>query len=59
MTSTATRISTPTANQVAPRTEGTMPVRGVDLSWTAEGEGALTVWGRGMTNDRWALENAG
>lgn len=59
MTSTETRTSTPTANQVAPRAEGTTHVRGVDLSWTTEGDAALTVWVHGMTNDRWALENAG
>lgn len=59
MTSTETRTSTPTTNQVAPRAEGTTKVRGVDLSWTTEGDGALTVWVHGMTNDRWALENTG
>lgn len=53
------RSSAPTRNEVAPRTEGTSHVRGVDLSWTSEGEGPLTFWVHGMTNDRWALENAG
>jgi 3-oxoadipate enol-lactonase len=49
----------PTPNAAAPRIEGTTAVPGAQLAWTSEGAGPLVVWVHGMTNDRWALENAG
>jgi len=34
-------------------------VRGVQLAWTKDGSGPLTVWAHGLTNSGWALEHAG
>ena len=56
---TGSRSTAPTPNAVAARTDGSASVRGVELAWTSEGEGPLTLWAHGMTNDRWALEDAG
>jgi 3-oxoadipate enol-lactonase len=42
-----------------PATEGRTRIRGAQISWTEAGDGPLTLWAHGMTNDRWALENAG
>ncbi len=47
------------SRQTDGREDGRTPVRGVELGWTAEGNGPLTFWAHGMTNDRWALEEAG
>ena len=38
--------------------EGWARIRGAKISWTEAGDGPLTLWAHGMTNDRWALENA-
>ncbi|MET4783306.1 alpha/beta hydrolase [Glaciihabitans sp. UYNi722] len=38
---------------------GRTKVRDIEMAWTSEGEGPLTLWAHGMTNDRWALERAG
>jgi 3-oxoadipate enol-lactonase len=53
------RASAPTTNQVSERQDGSTAVRGVELAWTTEGDGPLTVVAHGMANDRWSLENAG
>lgn len=34
-------------------------LRGVRLRYTIEGSGPLTVWGHGLSSDRWAMENDG
>ncbi|GAB2581042.1 alpha/beta fold hydrolase [Microlunatus antarcticus] len=47
------------AHRVAGRRDGTTDVRGVELGWTSEGEGPLTVFAHGMANDRWSGELAG
>jgi len=53
------RTSAPATNQVAERADGSTTVRGVELAWTTEGDGPLTVVAHGMSNDRWSLEDAG
>ena len=53
------RASVPATNQVADRVDGTTTVRGVELAWTTEGGGPLTVVAHGLSNDRWSLEDAG
>lgn len=53
------RVSDPAQPQVGDREDGVTPVRGVDLAWTTEGDGPLTVVAHGLANDRWSLENAG
>ena len=53
------RVSAPAPHQVAERRDGSTAVRGVELTWTTEGDGPLTVVAHGMGNDRWSLENAG
>ena len=53
------RASARTPDQVADRRDGSSVVRGVELAWTEEGDGPLTVFVHGMVNDRWSGENAG
>jgi len=53
------RVSAPTTNQVAERRDGTTALRGVELAWTEEGDGPLTVVAHGLVNDRWSLESTG
>jgi 3-oxoadipate enol-lactonase len=53
------RVSAPAANQVAGRRDVGAAVRGVDLAWTEEGDGPVTVVVHGMGNDRWTMEEAG
>jgi pimeloyl-ACP methyl ester carboxylesterase len=40
-------------------TEGRARIRDAEISWTEQGQGPVTLWAHGMTNDRWALEDAG
>jgi 3-oxoadipate enol-lactonase len=51
--------SAPAPDQVAERRDGSTAVRGVELAWTEEGDGPLTVFAHGMLNDRWSGEAAG
>lgn len=53
------RASEPTPNQVAERRDGSTSVRGVEIAWTEEGDGPLTVVAHGLGNDRWSLERVG
>lgn len=48
-----------TAEDERRRLDGSSVVRGVRLASRAEGEGALVLWGHGLTNDRWSLERIG
>jgi 3-oxoadipate enol-lactonase len=44
---------------VEPGPEGSSRVRGVNLSWSAAGEGPLVLFAHGLGNDRWTLERVG
>ncbi|MGI3782440.1 MAG: alpha/beta fold hydrolase, partial [Janthinobacterium lividum] len=54
-----TRASAPTPNEAGARRDGSTAVRGVELAWTQEGGGPLTVSAHGLSADRWSLEAAG
>lgn len=53
------RASAPSPHQVAERRDDSAVVRGVELAWTEEGDGPLTVFAHGLGNDRWSGEDAG
>jgi 3-oxoadipate enol-lactonase len=53
------RASAPALNAVAERRDGSTAVRSVELAWTEEGDGPLTVVAHGLSVDRWSGENAG
>jgi 3-oxoadipate enol-lactonase len=53
------RAGAPAPHQVGERQDGSTAVRGVELAWTTEGDGPLTVVAHGLATDRWSLEDAG